>query len=106
MIRQGGQRILFTQGQSLTATLGDPYAYARSEIHGHAQIKAPMPGRVVALLAQVGTPLEKGTPLMILEAMKMEHTLRAPADGMVRSYLFAAGEQVSDGDELLDFETA
>ncbi|MCP9759414.1 3-methylcrotonyl-CoA carboxylase, partial [Aquitalea sp. S1-19] len=91
VIHQGQQRILFSRGHSLSARLGDPYAYASREIHGHAQIKAPMPGRVVAHLAAVGTQLEKGEPLMILEAMKMEHTLKAPAAGKVNAYLFSPG---------------
>ncbi|WP_456236736.1 acetyl-CoA carboxylase biotin carboxyl carrier protein subunit [Craterilacuibacter sinensis] len=106
VIQLGQQRILFSRGHSLSARLGDPYAYASREIHGHAQIKAPMPGRVVAHLAAIGTQLEKGEPLMILEAMKMEHTLKAPAAGRVNAYLFAPGEQVGDGDELVDFEAA
>lgn len=62
-----------------------------------------MPGRVVALLAPLGEAVEKGAPLMILEAMKMEHTLVAPGPGHVAAYYFAVGEQVSEGSDLLDF---
>ncbi|MBF0334410.1 MAG: acetyl-CoA carboxylase biotin carboxyl carrier protein subunit, partial [Alphaproteobacteria bacterium] len=47
-----------------------------------------------------------GTPLMVLEAMKMEHTIRAPADGTVTAVHFAAGDQVSEAAELLAFEAA
>ncbi|WP_431021479.1 acetyl-CoA carboxylase biotin carboxyl carrier protein subunit [Chromobacterium phragmitis] len=62
-----------------------------------------MPGRVVALLAKIGKWVAKGTPLLILEAMKMEHTITAPGDGVVQDFYFSAGEQVNDGDELVDF---
>ena len=69
-------------------------------------LAAPMPGKVIALLAQPGDRVAKGAPLLILEAMKMEHTITAPAAGTVKRFRFAVGEQVSDGAELLDFEAA
>ena len=53
-----------------------------------------------------GSAYCKGAPLLIVEAMKMEHTVTAPADGVVKAFYFAAGEQVNDGDELVDFEAA
>jgi 3-methylcrotonyl-CoA carboxylase alpha subunit len=57
----------------------------------------------VALLASLGARVEKGAPLMILEAMKMEHTICAPAAGSVNAFRFEVGDQVSDGSELVDF---
>jgi 3-methylcrotonyl-CoA carboxylase alpha subunit len=59
---------------------------------------------VVALLAEPGARVEKGAPLLILEAMKMEHTIAAPAAGKLNAFHFAVGEQVSEGVELVDFE--
>ncbi|HOI52176.1 MAG TPA: acetyl-CoA carboxylase biotin carboxyl carrier protein subunit, partial [Azonexus sp.] len=67
-------------------------------------LTAPMPGKVVALLAQPGQKVDKGTPLLILEAMKMEHTITAPAAGTLKAFCYAAGEQVSDGAALVEFE--
>jgi 3-methylcrotonyl-CoA carboxylase alpha subunit len=67
-------------------------------------LTAPMPGKVVALLAQPGQKVDKGTPLLILEAMKMEHTITAPAAGTVKAFCYAAGEQVADGAALVEFE--
>jgi len=67
-------------------------------------LAAPMPGKVIALLVKPGARVEKGAPLLILEAMKMEHTVSAPADGVVKAIHFAAGEQVPEGAELLTLE--
>jgi 3-methylcrotonyl-CoA carboxylase alpha subunit len=67
-------------------------------------VLAPMPGKVIALLIKPGATVEKGTPLLVLEAMKMEHTLSAPHAGTVKGFHFAAGDQVGEGVELIDFE--
>ncbi|MEA2118474.1 acetyl/propionyl/methylcrotonyl-CoA carboxylase subunit alpha [Halovibrio sp. HP20-50] len=75
--------------------------------HGHHEaestLTAPMHGTVVALLVEPGASVEKGMPLMVMEAMKMEHTMTAPADGSVASFHFQAGDTVGQGDVLLDF---
>ena len=63
-----------------------------------------MPGKVIALLAEPGAAVEKGAPLLVLEAMKMEHTISAPRKGVVKAFHFAAGDQVTDGAELVEFE--
>lgn len=63
-----------------------------------------MPGKIIALAAAVGEPVEKGAPLVVMEAMKMEHTLVAPAKGRVTAYRCEVGEQVEDGVSLVDFE--
>jgi 3-methylcrotonyl-CoA carboxylase alpha subunit len=67
---------------------------------------APMPGSVVEVLVQAGATVEKGAALIILEAMKMEHTIRAPSAGTVKAVFFARGDQVTEGVNLLDFEAA
>jgi 3-methylcrotonyl-CoA carboxylase alpha subunit len=67
-------------------------------------LAAPMPGRIIAHLSPAGTTVAKGAPLLIMEAMKMEHTICAPANGTVRGYLAAVGQQVKEGAELIDFE--
>jgi 3-methylcrotonyl-CoA carboxylase alpha subunit len=65
---------------------------------------APMPGRIAALLVEAGTSVAENQPLLILEAMKMEHLLRAPNDGVVKKFNFGAGDQVAEGAELVTFE--
>ncbi|MGM0521314.1 MAG: acetyl/propionyl/methylcrotonyl-CoA carboxylase subunit alpha [Pseudomonadota bacterium] len=75
--------------------------------HGHHEaestLTAPMHGTVVTLLVAPEQRVEKGMPLMVMEAMKMEHTMTAPADGFVETFHFAAGDTVGQGDVLLDF---
>ncbi len=67
-------------------------------------LTAPMNGTLIALLAQPGAEVEAGTPLLVLEAMKMEHTIRAPAAGVVKAFYFQPGDLVDGGAELLQFE--
>jgi 3-methylcrotonyl-CoA carboxylase alpha subunit len=62
-----------------------------------------MPGRIIAHLAAAGTRVSKGAPLLIMEAMKMEHTICAPANGTLRGYHAEVGQQVKEGAELIDF---
>ena len=63
-----------------------------------------MPGKVIALIAAVGASVDKGAPLLVLEAMKMEHTISAPKRGTVKAFRYGVGEQVVDGVDLVDFE--
>jgi 3-methylcrotonyl-CoA carboxylase alpha subunit len=67
---------------------------------------APMNGSVVAVLVDAGQAVAKGDTLLIMEAMKMEHAIRAPAAGCVREFFFAPGDLVDGGAELLAFEIA
>jgi 3-methylcrotonyl-CoA carboxylase alpha subunit len=67
---------------------------------------APMPGKLVRIVAEPGTTVTKGQPLLILEAMKMEHTIRAPANGTVKKINFALNDLVEQGAQLLDLEVA
>ncbi len=69
-------------------------------------LAAPMPGKVIAVLVEPGAKVAKGAPLVILEAMKMEHTIVAPAAGTVKEVRYAAGEQVSEGVDLIAFVAA
>jgi 3-methylcrotonyl-CoA carboxylase alpha subunit len=77
-----------------------------SSTPGHTGLASPMPGRVVAVHVQAGAVVERGAPLVVLEAMKMEHTLTAPAAGTVLAVECAVGDQVREGVELVDFEAA
>jgi 3-methylcrotonyl-CoA carboxylase alpha subunit len=82
----------------------DPFAADLREAAAASRIIAPMPGTVTRILAEPGTRLQRGTPLIVLEAMKMEHTLRAPGDGRLKALRCAVGDVVQEGAELADFE--
>jgi 3-methylcrotonyl-CoA carboxylase alpha subunit len=100
------RRHVFLDGHSYQLIRHDPlHLVEAGGAHGGG-LTAPMPGKVVALLAPLGGRVDKGAPLLILEAMKMEHTITAPQAGTVKGFRFAVGDQVSDGAELLDFEPA
>jgi 3-methylcrotonyl-CoA carboxylase alpha subunit len=84
----------------------DPFAADVAESAAASRIVAPMPGTVTRILAAAGADLERGAPVIVLEAMKMEHTLRAPADGRLKALKCAVGDFVQEGTELADFEAA
>lgn len=69
-------------------------------------LSAPMPGKLVRVVAEPGTTVAKGQPIIILEAMKMEHTIRAPAAGTVKKVNFALNDLVEQGALLVDFEVS
>ena len=82
----------------------DPFAAEMRRGGGGRRIVAPMPGTVTRILAEPGADLQRGAPLLVLEAMKMEHTLRAPGDGRLKALKCAVGDFVQEGTELADFE--
>ena len=102
-VRDGGLWHLFCGGEYRRFAL-------RDELHGldddaeSGSLAAPMPGKVIAVMVEAGARVAKGTPLLVLEAMKMEHTISAPADGLVKDVRCAPGEQVLEGYELIAFE--
>jgi 3-methylcrotonyl-CoA carboxylase alpha subunit len=72
------------------------------EAESHAGgLRSPMPGQVLQVLASAGQKVKRGQPLMIVEAMKMEHTIVAPSDGTVESIDYAPGDRVAEGAQLL-----
>jgi 3-methylcrotonyl-CoA carboxylase alpha subunit len=79
----------------------DLLAHAGDDASEGGRLTAPMPGKVVSFSVKAGDVVKKGQPLAVMEAMKMEHTIAAPADGTVQELLFAPGDQVAEGAELL-----
>jgi 3-methylcrotonyl-CoA carboxylase alpha subunit len=104
VVRDGSELYLFGNDGVQRFTLHDPVSEADHAVADAGSLVAPMPGRIVATLLAPGTQVVRGTPLLVLEAMKMEHTLQAPADGTVQGYRVKAGDQVADGAVLVDFE--
>ncbi|RFU44799.1 acetyl/propionyl/methylcrotonyl-CoA carboxylase subunit alpha [Paraburkholderia sp. DHOC27] len=92
---------VFCLGEAQAFEWQNLLAHAADAEHGEGRLTAPMPGKVIAVLVEAGTVVEKGTPLIVMEAMKMEHTIGAPAAGKVSEVLYAVGDQVADGAQLL-----
>jgi 3-methylcrotonyl-CoA carboxylase alpha subunit len=84
----------------------DPFGGDDEEQVGEDKIVAPLPGTVVALLAEIGAKLEKGAPILTLEVMKMEQTLRAPFAGVLKVIKCKVGDIVQEGVELAEIEPA
>ena len=82
----------------------DPFGGETEEQVGEEKIVAPLPGTVVAVLAEVGATLEKGAPILTLEVMKMEQTLRAPFAGVLKAIKCKVGDIVQEGVELAEVE--
>ena len=100
--KQEQKRHVFFNGTTWIIQRDDPLHLVEAG-GAHGGLTAPMPGKIVALLATPGTVVEKGTPLLILEAMKMEHTITAPKNGVLKAFRYAVGDQVADGADLLEF---
>ncbi len=82
----------------------DPAAEAAGRSERRAGLVSPMPGRIIAFLVEPGARVEAGQPILILEAMKMEHQLRAASGGIVKDYKVRVGDLAAEGVELVSFE--
>ena len=98
---QGEVDHVFTAQGTTQITAIDLLAHAGATPVEGGRLTAPMPGKVVSFSVKAGDKVIKGQPLAVLEAMKMEHTIAAPADGMVQELLYAPGDQVIEGADLL-----
>jgi 3-methylcrotonyl-CoA carboxylase alpha subunit len=100
-VRDGDDLHVFLDGRHRVLTLLDPIAHADDSDFGSGTLAAPMPGKVIAVHAAKGARVARGAPLVVMEAMKMEHTLLAPADGVVAEVCCAVGEQMAEGAQLI-----
>ena len=99
-----GDKVTVTlAGESWTLSHVDPLVVDDLDMGGEARITAPLPGKIVQLLVAPGDAVKKGAALLVLEAMKMEHTIAAGADATVESVNCAVGDQVEEGAELVAF---
>jgi len=106
VLRDGDVFHVFANGAHYQLAWNDPMAHAGEVESEGGRLTAPMPGKVVAVLASKGQEVRKGEALVIMEAMKMEHTIAAPHDGVIDDILYAVGDQVADGAPLLAFKAA
>ena len=100
----GDERHVFCGSEEYCLRLVDPLAHAGEEPRQGGHLTAPMSGAIVAVLVKPGDAVARGAPLLILEAMKMEHTIAAPTAGIVSAIHFRQGDQVSEGADLIDVE--
>jgi 3-methylcrotonyl-CoA carboxylase alpha subunit len=102
--------VVFDHGRDTVVSVGgegwrlceiDPLDAHEGEDPAAGRLTAPMPGRVTQLMVAVGSRVGSGEPLLMIEAMKMEHTIAAPFDGVVEAIRFAVGDLVEEGAELI-----
>ncbi len=103
VVAQAQQRTVMLQHRVHTLTHIDPLASVAHVDDTAGSLTSPMPGRIIEVLVEVGAAVTRGQPLLILEAMKMEHTVSAPADGVVEALHFPVGALVEEGVVLVAF---
>jgi 3-methylcrotonyl-CoA carboxylase alpha subunit len=103
-IIEGHELYLRTRNGRFELHWVDPFGGETEEQTGEDKIVAPLPGTVVAVLAEVGAKLEKGAAILTLEVMKMEQTLRAPFAGVLKAIKCKVGDIVQEGVELAEVE--
>jgi 3-methylcrotonyl-CoA carboxylase alpha subunit len=98
---QGKQVHVFTAQGARQLQAVDRLAHAAVAPIDAGRLTAPMPGKLLSFSVKAGDRVRQGQALAVMEAMKMEHQIVAPADGCVQELLFAPGDQVTEGAELL-----
>ncbi len=106
VVRMGNRFTVIDNDGTWQLDLVDPLADRDDAAVAGGRLTAPMPGKIVQVLAKAGDTVKRGQPILILEAMKMEHTIAAPADGTVDAINYAAGELVEEGAALIAFTAA
>jgi 3-methylcrotonyl-CoA carboxylase alpha subunit len=96
-----GRIELWLEGNVHRFILVDPDERRLAAQSGHGHLTAPMPGKIIAVLVEAGAVVARGQPLVTMEAMKMEHTVAAPFDGVVETIRFGVGDLVSEGADLI-----
>ena len=103
VVRDGAELHVMVRGATDVLALVDPVAAAASADGPAPGIVASLPGRIVKVLVKPGQSVKQGAALVIVEAMKMEHTFRAPVDGRVERIPYHLGDLVDEGAELVVF---
>jgi 3-methylcrotonyl-CoA carboxylase alpha subunit len=97
---------LYTQENAIKFSLIEADLGDEDAGEGAGALEAPMNGTIVEIAAALGATVKKGDTLLIMEAMKMEHTIRAPENGKVIEFYYQIGDLVNGGAEMLNFEAA
>lgn len=100
VVLQGDRAHVLQDGAATVLERLDTHAGESHEGHGGG-LTAPMPGKIISIAVAVGQAVEKGQALLVMEAMKMEHTITAPSAGVVAELRYAVGDQVAEGVALI-----
>jgi 3-methylcrotonyl-CoA carboxylase alpha subunit len=103
VVRHGDDITVIRNGINHQLKWIDLQALYGTEEEAVGRLTAPMPGRIVQVIVEPGAEVKRGAPLLVLEAMKMEYTITAPADGKIEAIRYAAGDVVDEGAELISF---
>ena len=101
VVEAAGRLTVFGFQNPLTLFLFDPILAASNHDDATSSFGAPMPGKIAAIEVKAGDEVTKGDALVVVEAMKMEHTIIAPRDGVIEELMCSIGDQVDEGEELL-----
>jgi 3-methylcrotonyl-CoA carboxylase alpha subunit len=104
-VRRGAELTVVLEGRNHPLIQEDPLAPPVTETAGSDRVTAPVPGRVARVMVQPGDRVAKNAPLIVIEAMKTEFTLQAPADGTVDTIHHEVDDMVEEGTELVSFRT-
>ena len=104
LIENGSEIIVFGLGGPVSISVFDPLDAAGSNDTQGNPFAAPMPGKITVVNVADGDQVEVGDVLVVLEAMKMEHSIRAPRDGLIATVHVSIGDQVDDGTDVLEME--
>ena len=106
VIRTANRLTVFVRGGEHTVEFIDPRLASQAATGTAGRLVAPMPGTIIRIAVEEGQEVTKGAALVVVEAMKMEHTVAAPRDGRIKALKFAVGDLVDEGAELLVLEDA
>lgn len=103
LLLKGETITVYRNGESHTLRLHDAVAHAQDEgAEPGGNLTAPMPGKIISVSVAAGDTVKSGDTLLVMEAMKMEHTIFSPRDGVVKEVFYQPGDQVTDGAQLID----
>lgn len=101
-----GQLSFATGGKLFAGTIVSESRHGRAQGGADSDLVAQFPGKVRKILIQAGAEVEEGAPLVLVEAMKMEFSIKAPSRGKIAKILVSEGQQLSPGDRFVEFEAA
>ncbi|MDH3399696.1 MAG: 3-methylcrotonyl-CoA carboxylase, partial [Chromatiales bacterium] len=104
VVRQDKELVVLLDGVRRALLIHDPLEAGLEDEAGPGNLRSPMPGKVLDVLVAEGQKVQRGAPMIILEAMKMEHTIVAPADGVVTRISYKPGDLIDEGVDLVEFE--